>query len=298
MERAGRPPWGWPTPGCTGVVRLMGPWVLTLGVVRLNFLVMTNLASRLGEGSVSALNYAWLGMQLPQSILGTAIAIALFPTLAELAARDERDSLRSTLSAALRAILALTIPAAVGLILLGRPLIQLLFQGGAFQAGSTQAVCWALEFYALGLVGHSALEVVARIFYAQQDTKTPLAVAAGAMLAHLVLSLGLTGVLGHGALALANSVAVTLEVAGLLWIAHKRLAGIEGGRILASALRCTLAAVVTGGAVIALRTSGRGVSPLALGLGGGLLRAWTTWGRLWPWAAKRSKRWWGLCGDG
>jgi len=265
------PTLGLANPGLHRVVWLMGPRVLTLGVVRLNFLVMTNLASRLGEGSVSALNYAWLAMQLPQSILGTAIAIALFPTLSELAAQGERDSLRSTLSAALRAILMLTIPAAVGLILLGRPLIQFLFQRGAFQAASTQAVCWALQFYALGLVGHSALEVVARVFYAQQDTKTPLTIATGAMLSHLVLSLGLMGVLSHGGLALANSVAVTLEVSGLLWIAHKRLAGIEGDRIMASALRFTLAAAAMGGAVIALRGWGQGVNPLALGLGGSLL---------------------------
>ena len=258
-------------PGLRRVVELMGPRVLTLGVVRLNFLVMTNLASHLGEGSVSALNYAWLAMQLPQSILGTAIAIALFPTLSELAARNERDSLRSTLSTALQAILALTIPAAVGLILLGQPLIQLLFQRGAFQAISTQAVCWALQFYALGLIGHSALEVVARIFYAQQDTKTPLAVAAGAMVAHLLLSLGLMRVFSHGGLALANSIAVTLEVAGLLWIARGRLGGVEGSGVLASALRCALAAAVMGAVLVALRSWWRGSSPLALGLGGTLL---------------------------
>lgn len=208
--------------GLHEIARLIGPRIMTLGVVRINFLVMTNLASRLGPGSVSALNYGWLVMQLPESLVGTAIAIAAFPTLSELAARGDREGLRTTLSATLRAILALTIPSALGLVVLGRPLIQVLFERGAFGRESTEAVYWALQFYALGLVGHSALEVVSRAFYAQHDTRTPFLVAAGAMLAHLGLSLMLMRPLAHGGLALANSLAVTLEVAGLWWIARSR----------------------------------------------------------------------------
>lgn len=215
--------------GLHEIARLIGPRVLTLGVVRVNFLVMTNLASRLGPGSVSALNYGWLVMQLPESLIGTAIAIAAFPTLSALAAQGDRVGLQATLSATLRAILALTIPGAIGLVVLGRPLIQVMFERGAFGPESTEAVYWALRFYALGLVGHSALEVVSRAFYAQHDTKTPFLVAAGAMLAHLGLSLVLMGPLAHGGLALANSLAVTLEVTGLWWIARRRAKG-QGSR--------------------------------------------------------------------
>jgi putative peptidoglycan lipid II flippase len=216
--------------GAHEIVRLIGPRILTLGVVRLNFLVMTNLASRLGEGSVSALNYAWNLMQLPESLVGTAIATAAFPTLSALAARGDRGSLRATASTTLGAILALTVPAAVGLIALGRPMIQLVFQRGAFDASSTQAVYLALQFYALGLVGHSMLEVATRVFYAGHDTWTPFLVAASAMLAHLVLSLVLMRELGHGGLALANSLAVSLEVGGLLVIARYRLGASDERR--------------------------------------------------------------------
>jgi len=91
------------------------------------------------------------------------------------------------------------------------------------------------------------------------------------MVAHLLLSLGLMRVFSHGGLALANSIAVTLEVAGLLWIARGRLGGVEGSGVLASALRCALAAAVMGAVLVALRSWWRGSSPLALGLGGTLL---------------------------
>jgi putative peptidoglycan lipid II flippase len=146
--------------------------VLDLGVFHLTLLATTNLASRLGPGSVSALEWGWGVMQLPETIIGTAFGLVAFPTLAELAARGDVTGLRSTLGETLRAVITLTVPAALGLILLGRPLLQLLYQRGAFDAAATDAVYGALRFYALGLVGHACLELAARTFFAQQDTVT------------------------------------------------------------------------------------------------------------------------------
>jgi putative peptidoglycan lipid II flippase len=183
-------------------------------------------------------------MQVPETVIGTAIGTAVFPTLAEQAARDSRDGLRQTLASTLRAILALTIPAAVGLVMLGRPLTRLMFERGTFDAASTQAVVWALQFYAVGLVGHATLEVVARTFFAQQDTRTPLGVAFVAMVVNVALSLVLMRPLGHGGLALANSLAVTLEVVVLLLIARRRLGGVEGRALLTSVARFAASAAV------------------------------------------------------
>ncbi len=259
---------GFASPGLSQVVWLMWPRMLALGVVKLNFLIANNLASRLGEGSVSALNFGWLAMQLPETIIGTAVAKAVFPTLAELDALEERAALRRTLSGALRAILTLTIPAAAGLIVLGRPLVRLLFERGAFGTASTEAVYWALAFYALGLVGHSSLEVVARFFYAQKDTITPLFAARVAMQVNILLSLALLGPLGHGGLALANSLAVSLEVVILLGLAHVRMKGIEGKLLLSTAGRSLLAAVVMALVLRGFTVWQRGAGPLVLGLGG------------------------------
>jgi putative peptidoglycan lipid II flippase len=207
--------------GLRELLRLFGPRVVTLGVVRVNFLVLTNLASRLGEGSVAALNYAYLLMQFPQSLIGTAIAIAVFPTLSRLAAQNESAQLRGLFYRALGVILALAVIAALVFSIFARPIVQIIFQRGAFGAASVEAVAFALQFYALAIVGESALEICARFFYAQHDAKTPLVAAAIAMTVNFALSLGLVQVLGTGGLALARALALSLE-AGILFVLARR----------------------------------------------------------------------------
>ena len=211
------------TPAMRHVLWLLGPRLLDLGVFHVTLIMMTNLASRLGAGSVSALEWGWDAMQLPETLIGTAFGLVAFPTLAELAARGDLAGLRRTLSQSLRVVVALTVPAAVGLIVLGRPLLQLLYQRGAFDANSTEAVYVALRFYALGLVGHASLELVARAFFARQDTLTPLLLATASALVNIVLGLLLMGPLGFGGLALSNSIAVTAEVLALSFVLRRRL---------------------------------------------------------------------------
>jgi len=236
---------------------LMGPRVLDLGVFHVTLLAMTNLASRLGAGSVSALEWGWDAMQLPETIIGTAFGLVTFPTLAELAARGDRSGLRSTLGETLRAVLALTIPAALGLILLGRPLLQLLYQRGAFDAADTDAVFVALRFYAIGLVGHACLELAARTFFAQEDTITPLLIATGSAIVNIGLGIVLMGPLGHGGLALANSLAVSAEVLVLLLILRQRLDGVEGKQTLQEVGRVLVSAVIMGAVISGMLILGR-----------------------------------------
>ncbi len=211
---------------------LMGPRILDLAVFQLTLVATTNLASRLDPGSVSALEWGWDAMQLPETIIGTAFGLVAFPTMAELAARKNMAGLRDTLSETLRAVFTLTIPAAAGLILLGRPLLGLLYQGGNFDAAATEAVFIALRFFALGLVAHAGLELIARAFFAQKDTVTPLLIAVVAAAMNILLSIILMQILGHGGLALANSLAVTAEVIVLLYVLRKRWGSIHGRDIL------------------------------------------------------------------
>lgn len=258
------------------VIRLMLPRVAGLGVFSLNFLVMNNIASRLGEGSVSALNWGWRLMQIPETLIGTAMGIVIFPTLASLSELGDESGKRTAMSGALRFILIATIPSAVGLILVGQPLISLL-QRGAFDASASVLVYSTLRFFALGLVVHAALEVVARSFYADKDTLTPLWAALGGAAINLVLSFLLSGVAGvqavaamnnaillfpHlglvpsvgnvGGLALANSIGVAFEVLTLLWILRRRWHG-AGEDVLAQTVLKTLAAsLVMGLAIIIL----------------------------------------------
>jgi putative peptidoglycan lipid II flippase len=172
----------------------------------------------------------------------------------------------------LRIILALAVPAMVGLIVLGRPIIQLMFERGEFGPDSTAAVTQTLQFWALALVGHSALEVVNRTFYAQKDMITPLFTSLASMVINLGLALALyQTILGAGGLALSNGVAVTVEVLIMLIIAHHRLAGIEARAILNTLIRTLLAAGVMGTAVIAFTTLLPTISPLFIATGGGIL---------------------------
>ena len=236
-------------PGVREVGWLMLPRMLGLATMQINFLVSTFLASGLAKGSLAALNYGWMLMLLPQGIFAMGIATAAFPTFAELAAREELAELRLTLSEALRLILYLTIPACVGLIVLREPLIELLLQRGRFDPSSTRAVAWALQFYALGLLAHSALEIVTRAFYSLHDTRTPVVIGAGTMILNIILSLLLIGPLLHGGLALANSVATIIETSVLLVILRGRLGGVDGRRLLRSVVKIGLSAVAMGLAV-------------------------------------------------
>ncbi len=207
-------------PGLRRVLVLLGPRILGLGVVQLNAVILTNLASRLSEGSLTSLEFAWRLMQMPETIVATAIGTAVFPTLSELAAQHRRVELRAMMRKALGAILLVNVPATIGLILLARPL-----SGFAFGSQNAAAVAYALQFYALGLAGHSALEVAARTFYAQQDTRTPLMVAAGSMLVAVTASLVLMRPLSYGGLALGNAIGFTVEAGVLVWLMEKRLRG-------------------------------------------------------------------------
>ena len=238
--------------GVREVLRLMAPRVLGLAVVQINFIVNVFLASHLVEGSISALNYAWLIMLLPQGIFAQSIATAAFPTFSHQAALGERRAMQHTLGSLFALLIFLTLPAAVILILLRQPIVALLLQRGAFDARATQMTAFALGFYALGLVGHALVEVSARSFYAMKDTKTPVVIGVAAMGLNVLLSLILIRPLAHGGLALANALATTLEMGVLLWMLRKKLGGWEEGRVAASLSRALLAAGLMAGLVFGL----------------------------------------------
>lgn len=203
------------------LVTLLGPRIVTMLVVRVTWIVMTNFASRLGEGSVSALSYAYSLWQFPESLIGTAIALAVFPRLAARAAEGKLAELRALYRIALVSILGLAIPAMLALIVFARPLVSLLFERGAFGGGSTDLVATALQFYALAVAGESLLELTARIFYAQRDARTPMFVAIAAMTIRVAL-MGWWSAFGAPGLALAYAVGVALEGGALAGLAQLR----------------------------------------------------------------------------
>ncbi len=232
------PTFGFDNSAVREVGRLMGPRLLGVAVVQLNFVVNTIIASGLSEGSLSAIKYAFQIMTMPQVAIAQAIAIAALPTFSAQAARGEHGEMRTSLAATLRGVVLLSLPATLGLILLRDSVIAALFQRGEFDATSTQMVAWALLWYTAGLVGHSIVEILSRAFYALHDTKTPVLVGTLAMGLNVVFSFLFAwifekvGWMPHGGLALANSLATALEGAALFIFMRKRLDGLEGPHLL------------------------------------------------------------------
>ncbi len=245
------PELGWRDPNLRRVITLMIPRLLGLGLVSFNFLVANYLASRLGEGAVSAFDWGWKLMQIPQTLIGTAMGFVIFPTLAALSELGDIPGKRRAFSGAMRFVLVATIPSTVGLLLVGRPGIALL-EGGAFDASATEAVFSALQFFSIGIILHSALEITARGFYADKDTMTPLLAALTGALVGLAVALTLTSVLGVGALALANSSATGTEVAILFVILTRRWRGLNGPVLLSTLTRSALASAAMAGVILAL----------------------------------------------
>ena len=212
----------WADPGIRRVAKLMAPRILTLGAIHLIFISTDNFASNLGVGAVTAIAYGWLLMQVPETVIGTAIGTALLPTLSERVARGERAALARSLKRALLAIVVLTVPAAIAGIFLVRPFVSLVFEGRAFTAEGTALVTVAAQFFLLGLVGHSLVEVAARTFYALQDALTPLVMGVATLVFFVVGSYLLTPLFSFGGIALANSVAFSLEALIMLALLWKR----------------------------------------------------------------------------
>ncbi|HVO69331.1 MAG TPA: murein biosynthesis integral membrane protein MurJ, partial [Aggregatilineaceae bacterium] len=181
---------GWRDPALRRVIVLMIPRVAGLGVVAFNTLVFNNIASRMGSGAVSAFDWGYRLMNIPETLVGSAMGFVVFPTLAAFSELGDDLRKRSAMSGALRFILIATIPAATGLILIGRPLISLL-ERGAFSAEAGALVYGALQFFAFGLIFQSLHEVIARSFYADKDTLTPLWTALIAAAANVLIVGGL-----------------------------------------------------------------------------------------------------------
>jgi len=238
-----QPVWDWRDKAVREVGRLMGPRVIGLAAFHLNFVVATFFASTVGTGAISAVNYAWLVVMTPLGLFGMAISTAIFPRMAEQAARDEGE-LQDTVSKALRLILYLTIPASVGLVILAKPITAFLLRSGSFDATSTDLVVGALVFYSIALFAHAGIEILSRGYYALSDTRTPVAFAVISMIVNLVLSLILVWPFGIKGLAAALSVATIVEFTLLIRNLEQRLGGLDAGHLVFSLTRTIVSSVL------------------------------------------------------
>ena len=155
------------------VLRLVGPRLITMFFIQATFIARDNLASRLpAVGAISALAYGWMIMQVPETLIGTAIGTALLPTLSAQAAASDWEGFRATIQRAVRVLVAVCLPVAAILAAVIHPLVRAVF--GLDEAGTT-LLTWTVRIYLLAMTGESVLEVAARAFYARKDALRPLA---------------------------------------------------------------------------------------------------------------------------
>jgi len=249
LVRAGwrfRPQWAPGDPGIRAIARLMAPATMGLAAVQVNIFVSTIFASH-EPGAVSWLNYAFRILYLPIGVFGVALGTIATTGFARRAAEGDLDGMRETLRQSLRMLAFLTLPATVGLVVLGVPIIRLLFERGRFGPQDTERTAAALALYSAGLVAYTGVKVLAPAFYALGTPRVPLAASALAVVTNLaVIFLG-HGALGFRAIALGTALGSLLNAGCLLVVFQRRVGGLLGQGLLRGIARMALAAAVMGG---------------------------------------------------
>jgi putative peptidoglycan lipid II flippase len=248
-----RPQVSFSHPGVRQVMRLMGPAIIGTAAVQINVFTDTFFASSI-PGGQSWLGYSFRLMQFPIGVFGVAIGTATLPAISRHAARNDIPRFRSTLSSSIGLVFLLTIPSACGLVILGRPIIALLYQRGAFTALDTQMVSAALMGWSIGLVGYSAIKVLSPAFYAMDDPRTPMFVSIVSIVINAVgdyfFKMWLSGYgvtpetpygYGHAGLALSTSCVALINFFALVYFMRRRLKRLEGRQIFSSFIRISLA---------------------------------------------------------
>ncbi|MBI1821062.1 MAG: murein biosynthesis integral membrane protein MurJ [Nitrospirae bacterium] len=229
--------------GVKKVFTLILPSLLGLSVAQINLLVNTHLASRLAEGSVTYLYYGIRLIHFPLGIFAIAVATAILPSLSASAAKKDIEGLKESFSFGLRLVFFIAFPATIGLVFLRVPIVQILFQHGDFTFAATQGTATAVFYYALGLWAFAGVRIVVPVFYALQDTKTPVKIAVASLFANILFSLILMGPLQHGGLALATSLASVLNMGLLVWILRKKIGNLGFRKILQSHLKVIFSSI-------------------------------------------------------
>jgi putative peptidoglycan lipid II flippase len=249
-----RPVLSFSDPGLRRIFKLMGPAVIGASAVQVNILINSNFASsvinpatgQIDNGPVSWLNYAFRLVQFPLGVFGVAIATATLPAISRSAALKEIGQFRHTLASSVRLAFLLTIPSAVGLAVLGHPIIALIYERGGFGPGDTNHTASALAFYAIGIAGYSAIKILAPAFYALGDARTPMTISLLSIATNFTMNWALVGVLGERGLALSTSTVALLNFALLYFIMRRRLSGIEDGKTAYAVAKIVLASAVMG----------------------------------------------------
>lgn len=234
------------------VFRLMGPASVGMAVTQINVLIDRLMAASIGPWAPAALFFSERLIYFPQGIFATALGTVLLPAFSGHAASANHPQMLRTIHLSLRNLLYVMIPASIGLLVLARPIVQMIFEWRTFSTTSTDYTTVALMFYAPGLLVFSLSKVLVPAFYALQDTRTPVRVAMGSVALKLALSvlfiLTWPTAIKHGGLALATVLGEAVSGTVLAILLHRRLGSPGWKAIGTSALRCLVASAIMAGA--------------------------------------------------
>ena len=231
-------------PGVRQIGRLMIPGLFGMGIVQFTILVDSLFASLLPEGSVSALYYSGRVNELALGGFVISLSTVILPSLSRYASEGRIDDLRAMLIYGLRVVGFITIPAALGLIILRERIISVLFERGRFGPDDTQLAAHALLYYAVGLFSFAAVKILAPAFFSQKDTRTPAIIAAWTLGLHVCIVWPLSRVMAHAGIALADSLSATFNMIALLTVFGRRH-GLQGAeKLIVPAIRLVTASVV------------------------------------------------------
>jgi len=239
----------WRNPGVRRIAALSLPLMIMYTLNQFQVLVANNLASHLPEGSIAAYTWANRLFQLPIGIFAIPIAVAVFPSLTEQATLKQWDKFRRSFSGAMRAVLFITIPVSVGMIVLRVPLIKVLFEHGQFTSEDTLAIAMPLLYFSLGIAAQSVVQILPRMFYSLQDTWTPVIIIVIGMGVNIIAMLLLVEPMAQSGLALASSITAFFTMFALLYMLRRRIGRIDGWAILRATGKTVSASLVMGLAV-------------------------------------------------
>ena len=213
--------------GVGEVLGLLGPRVIGQAAFQINFIWVTSLANRSGEGRVAAMNFGWQLLMLPHGLIALSISTVIFPRMARLFEQGETGEVRSVFTQSLTPLLFLTLPASIGLYEFRLAIPIALFERGEFDRADSLLVASALEFLALGLVFYGVVEIATRIFYAMKDTVTPVVAGVVIILVNMAIGYLLLDSLGHAGLALGLTASTGIEALILMVVLRKRVGGLD-----------------------------------------------------------------------
>lgn len=228
------------------MIILVGPVFIGVAVNQVNSMIDRTLASTLAEGSISALNYANKLNGFVLSMFIVSIASVVYPMFSKISIKDERDEFNATIVSSINSVILLVIPISVGAIVLSRPIVEILFLRGAFDATAASMTSSALSMYSIGMIGFGLLEILGKVFYSLQDTKTPMKNGIFTMCLNIILNFVLVKIMGHAGLALATSISTIIGGILLLNLLKFKIGNFGQHKIFLTTLKVLFSSFIMG----------------------------------------------------